>query len=124
MTRTKWLRLAVKDPADVLRWAGMQNTRRLDDFRHRVIHGREFVSFRLVPRYRVEIGTSDIVVMAHVTASARQRMAAAVAGLRRKAAAAGRIADAMAALRPRVAPPHSAEVYAFAAATLPSSSVR
>jgi len=119
MIRTKWLRLAVKDPADILRWAAAQNTRRLDDFRHRMIHGREFVSFRLVPRYRVEIGTTDIVVVAHVVATKRQRMIAAVAALCRK------IADAIAALRPRIAPaPRTAELYAFAPAKLSSPSVR
>ena len=32
MTRTKWMRLGVSDPADILRWAGAQNTRQLDDF--------------------------------------------------------------------------------------------
>ena len=125
MTRTKWMRLAVKDPADILRWAGAQDTRRLDEFRHRVIFGREFVSFRLVPRYRVEIGTSDIIVVAHVMATARQRLSAAIARLRRKTAR--RIAGAVAGLRPRIpqlAPPRSAELYSFAAAPLSSPSVR
>jgi hypothetical protein len=123
MTRTKWMRLAVKDPADILRWAGAQNTRQLDEFRHRVIHGREFVSFRMVPRYRVEIGTSDIVVVAHVAATARQRMITAIGGLGRKTAR--RITGAIAALQPRVTPaPRSAELYAFAPARLPTRSVR
>lgn len=124
MTRTKWMRLAVKDPADILRWAGAQNTRQLDEFRHRVIHGREFVSFRMVPRYRVEIGTSDIVVVAHVAATAHQRVLAAIGGLGRKTAR--RIASVIAALRPQVGSPlpRSAELYALAPARLPTRSVR
>ena len=123
MARTKWIRLAVKDPADVVRWAGAQDTRRLDEFRHRVIHGREFVSFRLVPRYRVEIGTADIVVMAHVTATIRQRVIAALGGLRRMTAR--RIVGAVAVLRPRmVPPPRAAKLYAFAGAPLSSPSAR
>jgi hypothetical protein len=124
MTRTKWMRLGVEDPADILRWAGAQNTRQLDEFRHRVIHGREFVSFRLVPRYRVEIGSCDIVVVAHVKASARQRLVATVAALRRRTAQ--RIAATITALRPRAAPAplHTAELYAFAAPRLSSPSVR
>ncbi len=121
MTRTKWMRLSVKDPADILRWAGAQNTRQLDEFRHRVIHGREFVSFRMVPRYRVEIGANDIVVVAHVAATARQRVIAAVAGLGRKTA--HRISGVIAARRPQVAPPpRSAELYAFAPARLSARS--
>ncbi|MGA8402478.1 MAG: hypothetical protein WB697_21495 [Stellaceae bacterium] len=122
MTRTKWMRLAVKDPADILRWAGAQNTRQLDEFRHRMIHGREFVSFRMVPRYRVEIGTSDIVVVAHVAATARHRMIAAIGGLAWRTARL--ITGAIAALRPQVTPPRSAELYAFAPARLPTRSVR
>jgi hypothetical protein len=123
MARTKWMRLAVKDPADVLRWAGAQDTRRLDEFRHRVIRGREFVSFRLVPRYRVEIGTADIVVMAHVTATIRQRVIAAIAGLLRMTAR--RIAGAVAVLRPRMMPPpRTAKLCAFAGTPLSSPSVR
>lgn len=43
MTRTKWMRLMVRDPADILRWAGQQRARDLTDFRHRVIGGREIV---------------------------------------------------------------------------------
>jgi hypothetical protein len=86
MMRTKWMRLGVRDPADILRWASIQNTRQLDDFRYRVIHGREFVSFRMVPRYRVEIGTCDIIVVAHVMPSRRQRLAAKIADLGRAAA--------------------------------------
>src|SRR5579872_5265836 len=64
MTRTKWMRLMVREPADVLRWASQENARQLEDFRYRVIGGREFVSFRMVPRYAIQIGTSEIVVVA------------------------------------------------------------
>jgi hypothetical protein len=66
MTRTKWLRLQVRDLADVIRWAGRQDARQIDDFRHRVVHGHESVSFRLVPGYTIEVGTRDIVVICHV----------------------------------------------------------
>ncbi|HXC26711.1 MAG TPA: hypothetical protein VNV38_02055 [Stellaceae bacterium] len=123
MTRTKWMRLGVNDPADILRWAATQNTRQLDEFRHRVIRGREFVSFRLIPRYRVEIGTCDIVVMAHVRASARQRLAATIAALCRRTAR--RLAATIEALRPQVAPPpRSAELYALVPARISSRSTR
>ncbi|HML11305.1 MAG TPA: hypothetical protein VK432_10620 [Stellaceae bacterium] len=124
MIRTKWVRLGVNDPADILRWAATQNTRQLDEFRHRIIHGREFVSFRLVPRYRVEIGTSDIVVLAHVKASARQRLAEAITALGRRTTR--HVVSVIAALRPRVAPatPRSAELYAFVAPRLSSPSAR
>jgi len=120
MTRTKWMRLGVRDPADILRWAGAQNTGRLDDFRHRVIRGREFVSFRMVPRYAIEIGTSDIVVIAHVKPSAPRLLIAAVATLGRKAAR--RIFAAISAFRPRVAPDplRTAALYQFADARLSS----
>jgi hypothetical protein len=72
MTRTKWMRLMVGDPADILRWAGQQRARHLSDFRHRVIGGREIVSFRLVPDYTIQIGTHEIMVVAHVRPSRRQ----------------------------------------------------
>ena len=114
--RTKWMRLGVNDPADILRWAGAQNTRRLDTFRHRVIHGREFVSFRLVPRYRVEIGTNDIIVVAHVKPSARQRLATALARTWREGLC--RVAAIIAACKPESAasaPARSAAVYRLAA---------
>jgi hypothetical protein len=125
MMRTKWMRLGVRDPADILRWAGAQSTRQLDDFRYRIIHGREFVSFRMVPRYRVEIGTSDIIIVAHVMPNARQRVAAAVFGMVRSAAR--RASAAAASLRSRrivPAPAHSAELYDFAPARLGSSARR
>ncbi|HTW51671.1 MAG TPA: hypothetical protein VME45_07230 [Stellaceae bacterium] len=114
MMRTKWMRLGVRDPADILRWAGAQSTRQLDDFRYRVIHGREFVSFRMMPRYRVEIGTSEIIVVAHVVPGARQRMVAAAFGVVRIASR--RVLAAVASLRSRrsvPAPGHSAELYDF-----------
>jgi hypothetical protein len=79
------------------------------------------VSFRLVPRYRVEIGTADIVVMAHVTATIRQRVIGAIGGLLRVTAR--RIVGAAAVLRPRMMPPpRTAEPYAFAGAPLSSPS--
>jgi hypothetical protein len=112
MTRTKWMRLGVRDLADILRWAGEQNIRHLDNFRHRVIHGREFVSFRMVPRYAIEIGTADIIVVAHVHAGARQRLSAACSGLGRYGARL--IARNIARLtRPTTAParPQTAELF-------------
>jgi hypothetical protein len=78
MTRTKWMRLVVRDSADVLRWANQENARQLDDFRYRVIGGREFVSFRMVPRYAIDIGTREIVVVACARGNARRRLALAV----------------------------------------------
>lgn len=122
MTRTKWLRLGVRDPADILRWAAAQNTRALDDLRHRVIGGREFVSFRMVPRYRVQVGADDILVVAHVKMGLRQQLAAGVVALRRKATR--RVAAAIATLRPAATPlpPRSAELYQFAKARLSRSS--
>jgi hypothetical protein len=74
MNRTKWLRLIVRDPADVMRWAGQQDARQLDEFRYRVINGREFVSFRMVPRYAIEIGTAEIVVVAQARGRVLRRI--------------------------------------------------
>ena len=125
MMRTKWMRLGVRDPADILRWAGVQSTRQLDDFRYRIIHGREFVSFRMVPRYRVEIGTSDIIVVAHVMPNARRRAAAAVSGVVRNVCR--RVSAAVGSLRSRrvvPAPAHTAELYDFAPPRLASSARR
>ena len=102
MTRTKWMRLGVRDPADILRWAGAQNSQQLDAFRYRVIRGREFVSFRMVPRYAIQIGTRDIVVVAHVKHNARQRAAAAITALSRRAVR--KIYGAINALQPRPEP--------------------
>jgi hypothetical protein len=115
MMRTKWMRLGVRNPADILRWASAQDTRQLDDFRYRVIHGREFVSFRMVPRYRVQIGTNDIIVVAHVKPGRRQRLLAAATVLARKTAS--RISAAIAAFRPHTvipAPLQTAELFEFA----------
>ena len=123
MNRTKWMRLGVTDPADIMRWAARQNTRHLDDFRYRVIRGREFVSFRMVPRYAIEIGTSDIVVVAHVKDSARQRLSAALAALARGAGR--RASRALAALKMPTstsAPPRTVELYHLAAQRLSSPS--
>jgi hypothetical protein len=74
MTRTKWMRLVVRDSADVLRWANQESARQLDDFRYRIIGGREFVSFRMVPRYAIDIGTREIVVVACARGSASRRL--------------------------------------------------
>src|SRR5213075_3115451 len=46
----------VRDLGDVIRWAGAQNAREISEFRYRVVNGREIVSFRLVPRYAIDIG--------------------------------------------------------------------
>ena len=114
MTRTKWMRLMVRDPADILRWAGRQRARHLSEFRHRVIGGREIVSFRLVPGYHIQIGTREIVVVAHVRPTARQfvvsrvrRMAARGADLLRSAYA-GAVSAAMWSRPVRPAPISSA----------------
>ena len=68
MQRTKWMRLAVRDLGDVIRWAGAQQAREIGEFRYRVVNGREIVSFRLVPNYAIQIGARDIVVVAYVRA--------------------------------------------------------
>lgn len=112
MIRTKWLRLGVRETGDILRWAGEQDIRELDDFRYRMIHGREFVSFRMVPRYAIEIGTSDIIVVAHVEIGKRQRAISAARAVCRRCLRLA--ATAIAALSPRApvaAPVHAAELY-------------
>ena len=76
MNRTKWMRLLVRDPADILRWAGAQQARHLGDFRYRMIGGRETVSFRLTPNYAIQIGTREIMVVAHVRPPLRARILA------------------------------------------------
>lgn len=78
MTWTKWMRLVVHDSADVLRWASQESARQLDEFRYRVIGGREFVSFRMVPRYSIDIGTREIIVVACARGSASRRFALAL----------------------------------------------
>ena len=84
MNRTKWMRLVVRDSADVLRWASQEDARQLDDFRYRVIFGREFVSFRMVPRYAIDIGTREIVVLACARGSAPRRLALLLGKTRRR----------------------------------------
>src|SRR3979411_1452943 len=68
MNRTKWMRLSVRDLGDVIRWAGAQNAREIGEFRYRVVNGREIVSFRLVPRYAIDIGAREIIVLAYARA--------------------------------------------------------
>jgi hypothetical protein len=123
MNRTKWMRLGVRDPADIMRWAAAQNARHLDEFRYRVIRGREFVSFRMIPRYAIQIGTSDIVVVAHVKPCRRQLLASAATGFWRRTQR--RVAQAVASLSP--SPPASlpvrtAALYQFATPRLSSPS--
>lgn len=65
MNRTKWMRLSVRDLGDVIRWAGAQNAREIGEFRYRVVNGREIVSFRLVPRYAIDVGAREIIVVAY-----------------------------------------------------------
>jgi hypothetical protein len=122
MTRTKWMRLGVRDPADIIRWAAAQDTRHLDEFRYRVLHGREFVSFRMIPRYAIQIGTSDIIVVAHVKPGRRQMLTAAAIAFGRRTHR--RLERAIAALKPRAAaaPLPTAALYQFAAPRLSSPS--
>jgi hypothetical protein len=68
MNRTKWMRLKVRNLSEVVRWAGDQNARHIDNFRYRVLHGRESVSFRMVPNYAIEVGTTEIIVVCQVRA--------------------------------------------------------
>ena len=74
MNRIKWMRLSVRDLGDVIRWAGAQNAREIGEFRYRVVNGREIVSFRFVPRYAIDIGTREIVVVACARGTARRRL--------------------------------------------------
>src|SRR5437764_14841631 len=91
MNRTKWMRLAVRDLGDVIRWAGAQNAREISEFRYRVVNGREMVSFRLVPRYAIDIGAREIIVLAYAQiigwrgrmGNVRRIAVAAVAGAKR-----------------------------------------
>ena len=76
MQRTKWMRLAMRDLGDVIRWAGAQQAREIGEFRYRVINGREIVSFRLVPNYAIQIGAREIVVVAYVRPSGWRARAA------------------------------------------------
>jgi hypothetical protein len=67
----------VRETADVLRWAARENARQLDEFRYRVIGGREFVSFRMVPHYSIDVGTREIIVLACARGRLPQRFAMA-----------------------------------------------
>src|SRR5690242_10331565 len=108
MNRTKWMRLAVRDLGDVIRWAGAQNAREIGEFRYRVVNGREMVSFRLVPRYAIDIGAREIIVLAYARVigwRARMRdlrriVGAAVQRARRKPGIAPAIPSAAASLPP------------------------
>jgi hypothetical protein len=115
MTRTKWMRLVVRDSADVLRWASQESARQLDDFRYRVIGGREFVSFRMVPRYAIDIGTREIVVVACARGSAPRRFALALRkvsrGLGRRMAAAFAWLVAPRSPKPAAAAVRTGDVY-------------
>ena len=113
MVRTKWMRLLVRDPADILRWAAAQQARHLSEFRYRVIGGREIVSFRLTPNYAIQIGTRDIVVIAHV----RQRFWATVA-----ARAAGYVAGTARVLRHAYAGAASAAIWSLPVRPTPMNS--
>lgn len=84
MTRTKWMRLIVRDLSDVVRWASRQNARQIDEFRYRLVNGHESVSFRLVPAYPIEVGTRDIVVICHVRVAAWRYVADRAALLLRR----------------------------------------
>ena len=109
MTRTKWMRLVVHDSADVLRWASQESARQLDEFRYRVIGGREFVSFRMVPRYAIDIGTREIIVVACARGSAPRRFALTVRKAHRRL---GRVAAAAFTwlVAPRTTRPVCAEI--------------
>jgi hypothetical protein len=85
MNRTKWMRLKVRNLSEVVRWAGDQNARHIDNFRYRVINGRESVSFRMVPNYAIQVGTSDIVVVCQVRAGAGRLLAERTAAIARLA---------------------------------------
>ena len=122
MSRTKWMRLTVRDPADVLRWAGQQNAQRLEDYRYRVVGGREFISFRMVPRYAIEIGTRDIVVLAYARGGLRRRLATALyAVTRRGLRKAGEVGSWLTAPRP-VAAPQTAELFQLPAVRMTAPS--
>lgn len=82
------MRLMVRDPADILRWAGQQRARHLGDFRHREIGGREIVSFRLIPDYAIQIGTREIMVVAHVRPPLRRLVVNRLRGIYAGAASA------------------------------------
>ena len=87
MTRVKWMRLIVRDAGDVLRWAGDQRARHLCEFRHRVIHGHEVVSFRMLPHYAIQIGAREIVVVCHVRGGPGRAISRIARALRRRVVA-------------------------------------
>jgi hypothetical protein len=115
MTRTKWMRLIVRDPADVLRWANEESARQLDAFRYRVMGGREFVSFRMVPRYPIDIGTREIMVVACARGRAPRRLALALRSLASRVVGRSRAALAWVvaprAASPALAPARSAALH-------------
>jgi hypothetical protein len=116
MSRTKWMRLTVRDLADVLRWAGEQQARHIGDFRYRLINGRESVSFRLITNYGIEVGTRDIVVVCHVRGGALSRVGlGAHAAITNIAANAASFVARLRALSGPIAEPvgPSAEVHPF-----------
>jgi hypothetical protein len=83
MNRTKWMRLSVRNLGDIIRWAGAQNAREIGEFRYRVVNGREIVSFRLVPRYAIDVGAREIIVVAYARMlgwRARLRVLGRIAG--------------------------------------------
>jgi hypothetical protein len=106
MTRTKWMRLLVRDPADLLRWVGEQQARHLSGFRHRVIGGRETFSFRMIPGYAIEVGAREIVVVCHVKKRDWRRVAGPLTTIARRirAAYAGAASAAMLSLPVRPTP--------------------
>ena len=106
------LRLGVRDAADILRWAHEQNIRQLNDFRYRTIHGRDFVSFRMVPRYAIQVGTDNIVVIAHIVPNRRRVASLAASHLARNCRnlAVGVIAALRS--RPLAAPARSTQIAA------------
>ena len=100
MTRTKWMRLKVRDLSEAVRWASAQNARDILDMRYRVIRRRETLSFRMVPNYQIKVGTREIVVVCHVRASAATFVANRLAAWRRRLVRRAVAAPAPQKLRP------------------------
>ena len=124
MNRTKWMRLAVRDLGDVIRWAGAQNAREIGEFRYRVVNGREMVSFRLVPRYAIDIGAREIIVLAYARVigwRARMREFRRIAGARTEwACRTLGIAPVMLSAAASLPPHRIAQLRSLAAASRPS----
>jgi hypothetical protein len=127
MNRTKWMRLAVRDLGDVIRWAGAQNAREIGELRYRVVNGREMVSFRLVPRYAIDIGAREIIVLAYARVIGWR---ARLRDLRRIAGAAAQRAGRRLGIAPVIPsaaaslPPHRiAQLQPLSAASRPSQPV-